>query len=555
MHYVSHRISGEVRDAELCQPISGVRVSVVVSPEICTWSGEDGKWSLDVPNGTPIRFEKERFQLKEYSDRPPPRLVRLLSNRLLGYHDKLHFLPGESTVVRVHATEAYRARLFRYGSDRELVCDFGEHPPRFQTVPDGHFVDHGLEWSDTFSYTIPSDARPGLYSLCLESIDNPGERFAIPMVVSTPPEDYGKTSRLLVLASNTTWQSYNIWGGRSRYRNFEQAGESGFHRVSTGTVVRDIARRLLPSPILGFIRTLKSCVRAGGEKRQKQEAWKFNRLSVRRPFTNCGLEEHEDVIQPFTNHLAAGEWRVLAWLEREGIDYDFVSGFELHSNPNLLSHYKAFALSTHCEYWTKAMFETLRDHHMESGLSILNLSGNSIYRRIDFFEDASTRCVSLRFHHGCTDETEVIGVRFDMSDYASCAPYRVLCPNHFLFEGCGFEESSTFGKESLNRNTPISSHHYNPGRPGSGRQGSEFELHGCGASGWETDKLNPERRKDFTVLAKGLNPNGGADMIFRDRKGSRGMVFSASSLTYGGTLLIDPKVSRLTANAIHYSLE
>jgi hypothetical protein len=101
-------------------------------------------------------------------------------------------------------------------------------------------------------------------------------------------------------------------------------------------------------------------------------SWKFDRLSIRRPFTNCSLEERSP-FEPFTNHLAAGEWRLLAWLEREKIDYDMVSGAKLHRRPDLLKHYRAIILSTHCEYWTREMYEGLKFYHENQGLWVLNV--------------------------------------------------------------------------------------------------------------------------------------------------------------------------------------
>ena len=54
--------------------------------------------------------------------------------------------------------------------------------------------------------------------------------------------------------------------------------------------------------------------------------------------------------------------------------------------------------------------------------------------------------------------------------------------------------------------------------------------------------------------AKGLNQNGGAEMVIREAHGSRGGMFSVSSITFGGSLLIDTSASRITSNVIHRAL-
>jgi len=103
-----------------------------------------------------------------------------------------------------------------------------------------------------------------------------------------------------------------------------------------------------------------------------------------------GAKSRTAMVEGLT-HLAAGEWRLLAWLEREGYSYDIISGYELHNNPDPTNNYKAIILNTHCEYWSQHMFSKLKDFHEHNRGWILNISGNSIYREVDFFEDGSLR--------------------------------------------------------------------------------------------------------------------------------------------------------------------
>ena len=542
-------ISGIVRDAELCLPLPGVKVQSAGGSRLETLTDENGKWELPAGGGE-VLFSRDGFVSKRYRSEVIPGMVRLLSDRLLGYQDRLNFSPGETVAVRVHSVSPYSATLVRYGQRREEILNLGEYQPLCQTVPDRFFVDTGLRWETAFRYQVPKDARPGLYGLLLVSADGRERRFAIPMVVSTPAQCWGVRSRLLVLAGTSTWLSYNIYGGRSRYRNFETTASQGFQvdRMSTRL------RRWVNAKTGGLAARAKRVIvspRPGGGSGPD---WVHFRLSVKRPFTNCELESDSGPLEPFTNHLAAGEWRVLAWLEREGIDYDIVSGLELDRNPEILKHYRAILLSTHCEYWTEGMYSALRRFHLENGLGLLNISGNSIYRQIEFYEDGSSRCVSLFFGRDCADETEITGVRTDVYDYATCAPIKVVNPVSPLLKGCPVKKGSIFGISSLNRHTPPADTFYNPGRPGSGQAGSPHGLQGEGASGWETDKRPPHRLGEFEILAKGLNRGGGAELVYRLPEGSRGFAFSASSITFGGSLLIDPVAGWITRNAIDIAL-
>ncbi|MBD3404264.1 hypothetical protein GF420_15350 [candidate division GN15 bacterium] len=537
------KTKARILGAELAAPVVDATITVLdaagsISGELR--SDERGSVSFDnLPTNGRLRIERDGFVPKELVAAELPSVVRLLEDRLIGYQPRLWFQPGETTPVYVHSSSEFRARLYRHGLVKEMVADLGTFAPAVQQAPDCFFVEHGLDWKETLSYTIPSTAHPGLFSLLLTAEGE--EPFAIPMVVSTPPSAQGHQARILVLASTNTWQSYNTWGGRSRYRNFETDTSADYISVATPSLITRaraaFGRRLSPA--------LKRSLKERLGVRAHDPEWVHHRLSIKRPYVNCALEE-DSPLQPFTNHLAAGEWRVLAWLEREGFAYDIVSGAELHHDPDLLRHYRAVIFSTHCEYWSRAMYEATRKYHEHSGLWLVNISGNTMFREIDFYEDGSTRCISLSFADSVADETELIGVRFNMDDYSTCAPFEILEPNHWVFGGIPINaDRPVFGGSSLNQNTPRRMTRYDPGRPG-----VENGLRGVGASGWETDKRSSTAPADMVRVARGMNRPGGADMLVREPTGRRGGVFTASSLVFGGALLIDTVASMLTRNVL-----
>jgi len=533
-----------VTSAELCEPVSGVQIKRRDSNRKISLSITDKQGVAclsDLGEDEVVQFEKEGFVLKSIKGGQLSGMVRLLENRITGYQDRLWACPGENVNVHAHAINRFSVKLYRHGIEKSMILDCGTYEASIQQVPDNFFVENGLEWGITFSYQIPDSARPGLYSLYLEP--DTGEPFAIPLVVSTPPNEYGKKNRLLVLASTNTWQSYNLWGGRSRYRNFEESASGQFlkgPRFLPRYWIRKTGQ-MLPAGIRNILlRILK----------QSQPAWKFRKLTIKRPMTNCRLED-DSPMKSFTNHLAGGEWRLLAWLERENIGYDMVSGFELHQDPDLLKAYDAIILSTHCEYWSVPMYMGIKKYHQQNGLWILNLSGNSIYREVDFETDGSMRCTSLFFEKSCEDETQLVGVRFTETDYGTAAPYKAVQPGHWIFENTGMKDKkAVFGGTCLNQNTDKDYERYDPGRPG-----FKTGLKGTGASGWECDKLSRSARKHFSLVAKGCNPRGGAHMVVREPQSSRGGVFSASSITFTGSLLVDDVCSGIVKNVIRRALE
>jgi N,N-dimethylformamidase len=541
------QLKGIVTNAELCAPIAEVeiaRLNTSGQVEEVTYSNYQGLWKLlSFKDEDRVIFSKAGFVSKEYNADPLPEVVRLLDDQLIGYQKKLWFLPGEEVEAYIHAPVEFSAILYRHGLYKEAVLDLGTYKKFSQNIPDGYFVESGLNWHSTFTYKIPDLAKPGLYSLLLEAEGQ--EHFAIPFVISTPPDNHDRRSKLLVLANTNTWQSYNLWGGRSRYRNFEDGNSPDFlvpRPRSRLAFAKQRIIEILPDRAISLLRKIL------GKENVPEEGWRFKKLTIQRPFTNCRLEE-ENVFRPFTNHLAGGEWRALAWLERENIPYDIVSGAEFHQHPELLQHYRAIMLSTHCEYWTREMYEGLKLFHEQNGLWILNLSGNTMYREIKFFEDGST-CWTGVFQETCADESQILGVGFSPGAYGTCAPFRILLPDHWVFRDIPINENSKmFGGLSLNQNTSKNYSRYDPGRPG-----VEGGLEGMGASGWETDILSKSAPQGVVVVARGLNPRDGADMVVREPSGCRGGLFSASSITFGGCLLIDNVASMITKNVISRAL-
>jgi hypothetical protein len=62
--------------------------------------------------------------------------------------------------------------------------------------------------------------------------------------------------------------------------------------------------------------------------------------------------------------------------------------------------------------------------------------------------------------------------------------------------------------------------------------------------------MSPQSPPESLLLAKGLNPDGGgAEMVIRELEGG-GAVFSVGSITYAASLLVDEKVSKITANVL-----
>jgi hypothetical protein len=231
-------------------------------------------------------------------------------------------------------------------------------------------------------------------------------------------------------------------------------------------------------------------------------------------------------------HLANAEKHILRWLEQNGIDYDLYADLDLHDTPDLLQQYATLLISTHSEYWTESMYGGL-ERFLAAGGNLVYLSGNGLYwkaeirgHQLEVKYDGSRHTFSGeaggRWRDCGRPETQTLGIRFTKSGYKSICPYKVIAPDHWIFDGTGVKKGRLIGQSGLNMG---------------------------GASGWETDKIDSRSRPAGLVhLAKGTNRwRGGADMTYFTHAGGGG-VFSVGSITFGGSLAIDPVLGRMLRN-------
>jgi N,N-dimethylformamidase len=464
-----------------------------------------------------------------------PFQFRLLSNRLMGYMWPRWSRAGEQSQLFVHSVEPYRLSLWRYGARKEFVRLLGwydEHGPNamMQITPDGDYTQTGVRWN-TVGYGPPdvtrlvtAPERSGLYYLHAKG--ESGAFFSFPWVVAprTPQ------APIAVLASTNTWNAYNNFGGRSNYIN---------------------ADRLPARPAINARQELER-YRAAVYNVWRPDDSEYAPLSFERPEPGNIVPEHAEATDPIegrlTSHLAPGEWRFLAWLEREGYTYDFYAEHHLHTGALDLDAYKILAITVHPEYWSRAMYQRVKEWVYERGGRLMYLGGNGINCEVEFLDDATLRFKTQllaeggklgmvdprdssiyydsRFHRTVEPEASLLGVATTAEGIMTAAPYRVRDAAHWAFADTGLRDGDLFGEASLHE-----------------------RVHG-GASGHETDKMTPHSPPNTALLAKGTNPDeGGAEMVYYDTR-SGGAVFSVGSITYPASLLVDPAISRVTANVI-----
>jgi N,N-dimethylformamidase len=448
---------------------------------------------------------------------------RMLSDDLLGYVWPKWACSGEEGEPRIHSTEMTRLSLSRYGREAEpeqLVGWLDEHGPRtmVQVTPDGDYTQAGVNWNRigygrrNFRPTVRAPQRSGLYYFHAET--ESGKWFSFPWVVA-PAQP---TARVAVLASTNTWNAYNNFGGRSNYVN---AG--GLPPVPTVTARTELKRYLGD---------------AGNEYDLPNEA--YPPLSFERPEPENqvwrGERPTDSIRGRMTCAMAPAEWRLLSWLERQDFAYDLYADAQLHDGTLNLDDYRVLILNTHPEYWSREMVQAVSSWVEDRGGRLMYLGGNGLDCEVEFAGTDRLRFLTRnhlahtghdsRMHRTYRSPASLLGVVYTEAGGMTSAPYRVVDSSHWAFAGTGLSEGEEFGAASLHERCP------------------------GGASGHETDKMNANTPDGTVLLAKGLNrDNGGAEMVVRATP-SGGAVFSAGSITWPASILVDPAVSAITRNVL-----
>jgi hypothetical protein len=248
-----------------------------------------------------------------------------------GYATEISVDHGSSISFKIKTpATAYRIDIYRlgwYGGDgaRKVAsitpsAQLPQSQPACLTSASNGLVDCG-NWSVSASWTVPADSASGLYIARPVRLDTGGASH-IPFVV----RDDGGTSDLLVQTSDTSWQAYNRYGGRSLY-----VGDYGSRGFPEGRAYA---------------------------------------VSYNRPFNVRANEPR--------SWIFGAEYPMIRFLERNGYDVSYFSGVDTDRRPGLLSRHKTFIASGHDEYWSGAQRDNV-EAARDAGMNLAFFSGNEVF--------------------------------------------------------------------------------------------------------------------------------------------------------------------------------
>jgi hypothetical protein len=154
-------------------------------------------------------------------------------------------------------------------------------------------------------------------------------------------------SEATFISSVLTWQTYNQWGGQSLYK-----GADGVRETAAKVVTFD------------------------------------------RPYDGDGAGQFRYMEQP-----------LLTMMEKIGLDINYVTDLEIHSNPTVFEKTQSIVLGGHSEYWTIAMRDLI-ENAVAQGKNLIAFGGNTAYEetsvvehRIEIFSDLNQCCWARNISH------------------------------------------------------------------------------------------------------------------------------------------------------------
>ena len=243
-------------------------------------------------------------------------------------------------------------------------------------------------WPITATWTVPQDVVPGQYG-CRATDQNSESRDVYFIVRPTRPR-----AKMLCLSTTSTRVAYN-------FQPFDDVS------LDYG------AYQLHPIyPMLAHI--------IGARRPNSGEPWERQTVDFELPF--------------------------YAWLDREGIDYDLMTEWDIEEEPALLDAYEVVAFAGHSEYWTARQYESLQAFTARGG-HLLSMSGNTAYWRVSV--DPQNAVIEVRKHARMV----TAGTDFDAMHNAAHWHQIDLLPGATLREG-GWPEHGLIGNVTNGSTNP-----------------------------------------------------------------------------------------------------
>lgn len=331
---------------------------------------------------------------------------------IVAYTDKKSYLPGETINFRISTTAATCSiEILKEQWERKLVAKVtgvagAYHPmPGYSQKP----WEEGASWPVSYSWVVPEEWENGSYLALLRTTSGPYAFTYHPFIVRTRLP--GSHSKIAFVMNYNTRNAYNYWGGKSLY----YSGVPGDKHYAVG---------------VSFLRPL------GDSSGRGVNYW--------------------------------GQYELTSQLIADGYAPEYITEWDISSDPVVLRAYDVVVLAGHHEYVCRNMYDALEAHHRRGG-HLAFFSGNDIYWQVRF-EDGGNKMVSYKGYAMAEDPVRGIdnsllttlwghelvgrpaetlqGIVYVPYSYCFLAEeYVVQDCNHFVFEETGLRNGDVAGSK------------------------------------------------------------------------------------------------------------
>ena len=459
------------------------------------------------------------------------------------------------------------------------------HGLRF--APDDLF---DCRWQVTQTYTVPTNARSGIYVARLTYTDAGQDAYYhVTFIVQKSANQ--KPAPILLVCPTNTWLAYN---SRPFFKK-------QYEPVAGFPLFQD-----------RYVNTDRSNGVSSGVDFPDYSCY-LGHQNFAPPY-HFGLLLPQEGADPYNLYASVGEYSHLtratrftqAWLETSktkdypnGYPYDVISDLDLHNTPGILQDYKTVIVAGHSEYWSIAAYNGVKSY-LEGKGRLIVLSGNTMYWRVSFSPDGTV--MECRKVDGAGAEVapnrrgetwhsddglrgglmrecgfpgwqltglETYGILSFGGSPDSPAPaagdvdfgtFNVANPDHFLFKGVGVTAGQSFAQYTVGHETDarvstlktVREKSHNPLPPGAADPdepgGITTLANGHKASGNFYDYFDNLVRDEIVTLY----PE--AELIYWQRPDG-GLVFNGGAVGNGIALYYqDPVFTGLMKNVLTYFL-
>jgi len=333
-----------------------------------------------------------------------------------GYTDKHSFVPGDTITFHVSTTSpTYQIDIiWRWvpSTAGDVIATYSGLHGGYHAVPSPGEQPWrvGAGWPASYSLVIPQSWETGSYFVKFIAVDGTYRYHPFCVRRAIP----GSRSRLAAVLNYNTRNAYNFWGGKSLYTSFVPGDTS--HAVA---------------------------------------------VSFRRPYSRgYGRGRFYDLQEA-----------VFRQLEADGFAPEYITEWDIHSNPGLLNAYEVLVFTHHHEYISRRVYDACVRHH-NRGAHLAFFSANDIWWQIHYEYGGDTMVCYRNFAarddpmfgvHDCLVTTHWHSELLDRPGAAlqgisveygeSCpswafqaADYLVQSSSHWAFKGTGLEDGDPFGE-------------------------------------------------------------------------------------------------------------